>query len=294
MTNTLLRLQKKVPEHIVDILRNVSEASANLDTKAFVIGAIARDLVFEYVYGADIKRKTEDVDFGIAIGSWAEYESLKVALIESGKFRDDPSQDQRIWWTGGTDEMRVDLVPYGGLESHDGEIEYPPTGDFVMSTLGFREASENLLALQLTENFAAEIVSLPGLVLLKFVAYNDSREERRRDVQDIWFIAQNYMKAGNEDRLYEEDSSDGDLLNESNFDYRTVGARLLGRDIVPLLNEESQKMISKTLAEQTDGGGMQRFADVIYSYGLNDENRYEKILTTLRELRRGIHEQKRS
>lgn len=57
------------------------------------------------------------------------------------------------------------------------------------------------------------------------------------------------MAAGNEDRLYDPQSGDTDLLEDQNFDYRTAGARLLGRDIVPLLNTETKSLVSRVLDE---------------------------------------------
>jgi len=42
-------------------------ASTELDIPAFIVGATARDLIFEYVYEADIQGATEDVDFGVAV-----------------------------------------------------------------------------------------------------------------------------------------------------------------------------------------------------------------------------------
>ncbi len=290
MTNTLLHLQKKIPEQIVDILRHVSDASRSLDIKTFVIGATARDLIFEYVYGAKIRRKTEDVDFAIAVASWSEYGRLKRVLIDSDKFRDDLKQEQRIWWVGEPGEMRVDLVPNGGVEPKERKIHFPPTGDFAMSTMGFREVSENLLNLNITEDFAIDIISLAGLVLLKFVAYNDRPGMRKRDIQDIWFVAQNYLLAGNEERLYETSFGDGDLLDDDRFDYQIAGARLLGRDLGPLLNDETREIITKTLSEENDGGLIQQVADIISSKRINDDGEYEDIIKTLGELRRGVTE----
>ncbi len=52
---------------------------------AFVIGAAARDLMFEYVYDARFQRATEDLDFGVAVATWADYDNLKT----SGFFRNE-------------------------------------------------------------------------------------------------------------------------------------------------------------------------------------------------------------
>ncbi|MGI8668849.1 MAG: nucleotidyl transferase AbiEii/AbiGii toxin family protein [Aridibacter sp.] len=285
MTNTLLTLRKKIPETLTEILHSVFDISAELDIQTFVIGAIARDLIFEYVYEAKIRRATEDIDFGVAVGSWAEYEQLRESLIATGKFKDDKA-GQRLWWKSGADKMKIDLVPYGGLESAEGEIAFPPDEDFVMNTNGFAEAFGNSIFLEIEKDFTVRIASLAGLALLKFIAYNDRPYARKRDVQDIWFIAQNYLEAGNEERLYEENT---DLLDDD-FDYRTCGARLLGRDISPLLNQETKEIILQILSDEKDIGRLQKFADVIYQDGLQDEDNYNQILEVLRQLRLGITE----
>lgn len=286
MTDTLLKLQKKLPDNIQKILLTIFATLAELEIKSFVVGAVARDLIFEYVYKANIKRKTKDIDFGVAVESWAKYEQLKKTLILTGKFKDDTTNEQRIWWTELGGEMKIDLVPFGNLESPIGQIAFPPKGDFVMSTVGFEEAFEHSLLLELDKSLTIRIASLAGLVLLKFVAYNDRPAERRRDIQDIFFIAGNYLNAGNEERLYEENA---DLLDDD-FNYETSGARLLGRELTPLLSEQTKDIILKLLAEEADGGNLQRFADIIASEELFDENRYELIIETFRQLRTGIFE----
>lgn len=286
MTNTLLKLRKELPDNQKKILIKVFDALSALEIKAFVVGATARDLIFEYVYEANIKRKTEDIDFGVAVESWTDYERLKKSLISTKKFKNDTKNEQRLWWTELGEEMKIDLVPFGNLESPTGQIAFPPKGDFVMSTVGFEEAFENSLLLEINENLTIRIASLAGLVLLKFVAYNDRPAERRRDIQDIFFIAGNYLNAGNEERLYEENA---DLLDDD-FNYETSGARLLGRDLAPLLTEQTKDIILKLLAEEDDGGNLQKFADIIASEELFDENRYELIIETFRQLRTGIFE----
>lgn len=286
MTNILLKLQKKIPANQIRILTAVFNALAELEIKAFVVGATARDLIFEYAYEANIRRKTEDIDFGVAVESWADYERLKETLISTKKFKNDAKNEQKLWWTESGEEMKIDLVPFGNLESPAGQIAFPPKGDFVMNTAGFEEAFENSLLIELNENLIIKIASLAGLGLLKFVAYNDRPAERRRDVQDIFFIAENYLKAGNEERIYENDEE----LIDDDFNYETIGARLFGRDIAPLLNGKTEVIISKLLAEETDGGRLQKFADIIAAEGLFDENRYELIIETFRQLRTGIFE----
>ena len=286
MTDTLLKSRKKIPEPFAEILKAVFDATKKFEIKAFVIGAAARDLIFEYIYEAEIRRKTEDIDFGIAVESWTHYESLKNYLIETGKFKDDPKNEQRIRWKTGGAEMKIDLVPFGGVENPEGEIAFPPDGDFVMSTIGFAEAFADSILLEIDEKLTVKIASLAGIVLLKFIAYNDRPTQRRRDTQDIFFIAKNYLDAGNDDRLYE---TDADLLDD-NFNYETAGARILGRDLKSILTAETKTIIAKLLTDESSGGSLEKFADINAREELNDEDRYKVILETFRQLKTGIFE----
>jgi predicted nucleotidyltransferase len=257
--------------------------------KAFVIGAAARDLIFEYVYDARIQRATEDLDFGVAVETWADYDSLKTQLIGSKKFKKDPQQEQRILWTEKVEqEIPIDLVPYGGLETGESTIAFPPSEDFTMSTLGFLEVSQNLLTLEISKGFSVELASPAGVALLKFVAYNDRPAQRRRDIQDIFYIAENYLAAGNEDRLYDPQSGDTGLLEDENFDYRTAGARLLGRDIVPLLNKKTKSLVSRILDENPSSGSMDQLIDIVNQNRFRDTDGDELARSIFHELAHGI------
>lgn len=254
-----------------------------------MIGAMARDLIFEYVHDARIQRTTEDIDFAVAVESWSDYDGLTQALLNTGAFRKDTKQEQRLWWTNETEEMRIDIVPFGGLETQKGTIAFPPFGDFKMSTHGFREVSEKTLSLNIADDLEINIVPLAGLVLLKFIAFSD-RPDRKRDIQDIWFVASNYLDAGNEDRLYDPESGDMDLLDNEDFNLRFAGARLLGRDLAQLLNSETRKILSRTLGDGTDEKGLQKLADEITTDHLRESDRTEFVMTMLREFNRGLQE----
>ena len=284
MSDTLLTLQKQIPENILETLTLVTRVSEDLQIPSFIVGATARDIILEYVYQAGIKRATDDIDFGVAVENWEQYKKLKSALIATGKFRADSKMEQRLWQGRGIDEMKIDLVPYGGIESPVGTVTFPPT-EFEMNTKGFAEAYQNSLKLKINDNVPICIVSLPGLVMLKFVAYDDRPFERQTDLQDIWYVMKNYLDAGNEDRLYE----DSNLLADENFDFRTVGARLLGRDVTKLLNDQTEKIILKHLSED-ENSGLIRISEIVnYRENRLAENLNE-VIEIFQEFRRGIFE----
>ncbi len=222
----------------------------------------------------------------MAVENWAEYELLKKTLIETENFRIDNKIEQRLWKGRGIEEIKIDLVPSGGLEKPAGQIAFPPDGSFVMNTTGFKEAYEDAVTVQLSEAVKIRVVSLAGLATLKFVAYDDRPHERQTDLQDIWFLAVNYLSATGEDRLYE----DADLMKDENFDYRTIGARLLGRDIAELLTEQTRGIILKHLSEDDTTAGLIDIAGIINFSERRLEENLEDTIELLQQLKRGIIE----
>ncbi len=266
------------------IRRDADFPQGELQIPSFIVGATARDMILEYVYQAGIKRATDDIDFGVAVESWEQYEKLKSALISTGKFRADNKMEQRLWQGRGINEMKIDLVPYGGIESPVGIVTFPPT-EFEMNTKGFAEAYQNSLKLKINDNVPIRIISLPGLVMLKFVAYDDRPYERQTDLQDIWYVMRNYLDAGNEDRLYE----DSDLLDDEKFNLRTVGARLLGRDLAKILNDQTEKIVLKHLSED-ENSGLIRISEIVNFRENRLAENINEVIETFQELRRGIFE----
>lgn len=286
MNDTWLTLRKPIPDAVVEILRSVERVATRLGIEWFIVGATARDILFEHVYETGISRATNDVDFGMAVENWTQYENLKNALIENENFRADRGMEQRLWiGTGRSDEMKIDLVPYGGVESPAGEVTFPST-DFEMNTSGFAEAFEDALQVRISRDLQVRVVSLAGLAVLKFIAYHDRRQERQKDLQDIWFLTKNYLGAGNEERLYQMT----ELIEDENFDLRTVGARLLGRDMAKLLTTRTKEIILGFLSETEENNELEKIAYIIGFWERKSDEGVEEVIKTLQMLKRGILE----
>ena len=72
----LLNLSGKIEQSIVDALLAFTSVLGSLQIRFFLVGAGARDLIFKY-YGIKSSRKTEDVDLGIQIDSWEEFNLIR-------------------------------------------------------------------------------------------------------------------------------------------------------------------------------------------------------------------------
>lgn len=285
MKSISLRLRNNLPDEIIAVIKTVSETADSLNIPTLIVGATARDIILHGIYNIPIKRATEDIDFGIAVGSWTEYERLKENLLKSARFKADTKAAHRLWHDSGSAQIKIDLVPFGKLESPPGQIAFPP-GDFVITTSGFEEVLSDALLIEIGKELTVRVASLAGIALLKMIAFGDRPHERRRDPQDIWFIMQNYLDAGNVERLYESNGADTDLMNDD-FDYVRTGADLLGRDIGRMLNERTGRIVNRILSEENENAGLYKFAEVIAG-GEGFYGEFEEIVNVLQKLKNGI------
>jgi len=284
MSNISLNLSNRLPDQQVNIIRQVVHATNSEGLDLFIVGAQARDLLLQYIYDLPVHRATNDIDFGIIVESWNKFTKLRDNLIVDKKFQPHRTMRQRLVHESG---LLIDLVPFGDLEEVSGQISWPPDFSIVMSTVGFREAYDHSIEVRITDDLIVRVASLPGLALMKIVAWDDRRFER--DAQDLGYIMRHYLDAGNQDRVYSEQGDCFDLLNEE-FDYEKASARILGRDIGWLVTDISRPILERVLPKGPDQGNLDALATVMIRNSANYYGDYDMALSMLTELRTGMSE----
>lgn len=278
-----LDLSGKLPPDEVGLFRLINGVAAREHVQSFVVGAKARDLVLHYAYGIPQRRATNDIDFGLLMSAWDEFDRLKRALIATGKFVAHPHMQHRLL----SEEFSaiVDLVPFGEIENPKGIIAWQPDFTTRMSTLGFREAWQTSIHVRLAEDLEIAVASSTGLALLKLVAWDDRHYQR--DAQDLGLLLSTYLDAGHAEELYGEQAEHAGLLDDPEFDYEQASARILGRDMAAIMSGESRSTVERILAEETREAGQLRLATEMASGGhLHGET--ERALIMLRMLWQGI------
>lgn len=283
MTDTLMDLSGKVPDEILEILALIAVEADELDIPIFVVGATARDLILEHEYGIKPKRSTTDVDFAVAVETWAQYELLKKALLDTKQLEFNKNTLNFRKLSSG---VLIDIVPFGGVESPPGRIAFEPHKDPKMTTAGFTEAYDAAIDVRLSPDLTIKVVSLSGLALLKIIAWYDRPNDRERDIQDLWILLKQYLNAGNRDRLFGEHL---DLIDDD-FDDELAGARVLGRDVAKLLTDQTRSIVMSVLNEEAPGKGIRRMASVINRHDLSLDDITEHAFKMLRSFREGISE----
>ena len=245
------------------------------DAPYLLAGATARDLLLQAAHGIDTRRATTDVDLAFLVSTWDEYLGLRNQLLASGDFAEVPK--------GGLhklrfrDKLEVDIMPFGAIEQPDRSIAWPPDGDIIMMVFGFREALGSCITVLLPPDERVQVVSLPALAVLKWIAWNERRfEQPGKDAHDLALIIQNYLYAGNHDRLHAEIPDAGG----SPFDYEYAGAQLLGKDMARVLDAEGRERLARMIADEADEQGQLHLAGDMMR---NDPGRALELLAALED-----------
>lgn len=285
MTNTSLDLSGKINPLTVSVLSHIQEVASKESISIFIVGATARDILLEAAHGIAPKRATVDIDIAAFLENWFQFDRVKEALVQSADF--EPSREtQRLIFKS---RLPVDLVPFGGIAEPDDYIEWPPDRNFRMSVAGFEECYRHSIPIQLSKNpdLVIQVVSLAGLAILKLISWNDSTERRSKDAPDLCFIIQNYLDAGNLDRLFNEAP---DLVEAEDYDYELASARLLGRDMSKIATVSTKKTLMEILERESLRDKGHRIAmDVLQGDGFRWLE-YERVVAVFEFLLNGLTE----
>ncbi len=196
----------------------IDEVMQELKIPYYLIGvsAIALELLKQ---GIKPSRGTKDIDFAVMIANMNEYKNISAALATRG------FKKVSAPWTFYSEAYKVaiDLLPFGEIEENNTVNFNERNTD--LHVLGFREVLEEAVSVQIEEKIA-NIPALPGMVILKLIAWSDRPEERENDLSDILKIIQHYY-----DMAWDEIVElHYDILDKDPFDQKIIAAEVLGRN----------------------------------------------------------------
>lgn len=285
MTNISFDLSGKINPSYIEALHALKEVANSLNIPFIVVGATARDFILEHYHNLKSPRKTTDIDLGTKVADWDQFEQLSNALLTTGNFSKDPSENQRFRFG----DVIIDIVPFGPIAGVSNKISWPPEHEIFINLLGFKEAYEHSIAVRLSTNPDLEVrlPTLSGLAIMKIISWKDNPARRQKDAEDILFIMQKYADAGNEDRLYSEEIS---LLETEGFDISLAGMKLLGKDMAKISETQAMDMIKEILVMETsERSSFRLIADMIRGTPLSGY-RFDEILNQLEKLKEGFLE----
>ena len=179
--------------------------------------------------------------------------------------------------------MYIDIVPFGGIANSDNIITWPQKDKIEMSVLGFEEVFNLSTTIRLSNipTIDIKIPTLPGLVILILLSWEEKYPVRQKDAEDVLFMMKNYEFAGNIDRLYGDEFS---LLESEDYDNKIAGIKLLGKDITKVCDKPTLEKIKSIISEEIRDDPYSKL--VTQMTGPFDN--YEDILALLVKLYEGI------
>lgn len=153
------------------IIKEISNAATDLELNIFLVGATARIILLENVFGLQTGRATRDIDFAFMVESWGQYQAIKDRLISTARFEESEHAGQRLLYkpVSGNHKFVVDLIPFGGLESSPNTIAWLPDMSIIMNVAGYRDALTSAVPVEVEPGTTILIASIPGMSVLNFL-----------------------------------------------------------------------------------------------------------------------------
>jgi predicted nucleotidyltransferase len=268
---------------LLDAIARVHEAAREAGVTPILVGALVTALAAERNRGLPAARGTHDADFALRVSGWGLFEAMRKALLRR-KAAPDPQIEHRFR----VGEAVVDLLPYGpGVATPDGKLRWPAS-EFEMSVVGFEEACAAATDVRIAKGITVRCVTVPGLVLLKIVAFVDrsARQDpkHRNDAEDILYWLKNYASGDDSSRRFDLAS-----LHLDGVLYENAGAAVLGLDVKKFMRSSVRSLADRFLSIANDPYGA--FANAVIPTSLDDkraDQERERIARLLTAFRAGL------
>jgi predicted nucleotidyltransferase len=191
------------------------------------VGAVARDVWMTAIHDIPPSRITGDIDFAVFINDKETYNDLKNYLINTEGFSPYKENAFVLIWKG---FVQVDLLPFGAIEGHGDSVSIDGIGLTSVNVPAFKEIYDfGLPTAELEGKHTFKFCTLPGIVLLKLIAYQDRPEIRRDDIKDISKILKHFF-----DMYANEIYDNHNDLFGNDPDLNLLAAHVMGREVAKI------------------------------------------------------------
>ncbi len=237
----------EVDDALFEVLVAFSTAADAVKAPWLIIGATARIILLEKVYGWPQGLGTQDIDFGVQIGNWDHYKKLCDFITATDVFEAERAPTKRF---RSKQNMSFDLVPYGGVEDEDKRVFWPPHNDDVMTVRGFEGAAKNAVKIIVNQKLMVPVVSPAGLCALKLFAWEERHTQHPgRDAKDIAYLYKNIELLYSTEKLFCDYL---DAVEATDYKIDSAGHYQLGCDVKNLISENEHRFLTGFLSNQLE------------------------------------------
>lgn len=216
-------------KYLKNIISDTIEAAKELGIDFFGVGALARNIW--YVENDRAPRGTKDVDFGVYIPGPNTYSALKSKLIKDYKY---VQSSENAFCLISPNNIPVDFLPFGEIENQ-GKVLIDGKGLTTIKLDGFREVyNEGVREVDIGSQ-RINICTIPSVVLLKLIAYDDRPEQRSKDPLDVSSIINEFPHIES-DLLWDDYSH----LYDQDLSHEEIGTIVLGSEVGKLICQNKE------------------------------------------------------
>ena len=273
---------RQTPE-IKGLLSALERGFEKIGIDYYLVGAVARDVWMSGINNIAPRRTTADIDFAVLINDKGDYEALKEYLVSTEGFQPTKENAFVLLWK---DRTEVDLMPFGAIEDEEAKVTIQGTGFTTLHVPGFAEVyEEGLPEVEVAEQHTFKFCSLPGIVVLKLLAWDDRPEVRRDDIKDISDILNHFFD------MYDEEiwGNHFDLFGDEYIDTLHTAARVMGREVKKIArrNDKLFARITNIITNNTAAADSSKIAAIMTEHF---ENTVEDSLKLLLQIQKGLTE----
>lgn len=227
MTNTSQSYKELGIPYFKEVFDLLDETFRSRDIPYYLIGATAISLEL-LKDGKKPSRGSKDIDFAIMISSKSEYDEFPVELEKKGFVK------VAAPWTFRHPkfDIVVDVLPFGEIEENYTANFNERNSD--LHVLGLKEVMSSPTQVEIDETLV-NIPTLPGMIILKIIAWSDRPEERENDLGDILLIISQYYWMTSDVIIDHHTDLLEDLTEDGELSQRLVASRVLGREATKYL-----------------------------------------------------------
>lgn len=269
------KVDRPVDSVTLSVIRAIHRASLEFGCPVFIVGATARIILLENIFGLNVGRATRDVDFAFALESWDQFRAIKQYMTTNSSFQESERIAHRLLFNSPelASKIIVDLIPFGKIETELNKITWPPDMNVIMNVAGFSDALSAAIPVEVSPGLTIAVASIAGIAILKLFAWDDRGQENPKDAADLVSLLRGYHEAGNGDRIYEDALA---VLESNSFDIELTGAWLLGSDAAVLASVQIRTELRALIESERRSRLAEDMARAIH--GREDALEYAKIL----------------
>ncbi|RAR46502.1 hypothetical protein [Flavobacterium lacus] len=268
-----LRQEPAISEMLLALERGLNKFEIDF----YLVGAVARDVWMTAINDIPPSRITGDIDFAVFINDKATYDELKKYLLEVEGFSDYKGNAFVLKWKG---FVQVDLLPFGAIEGKGNSVSVEGRGLTSVNMPAFQEIYDfGLPTAEIEEKHTFKFCTLPGIVLLKLIAYQDRPEIRSDDIKDISKILNHFFEMY-ADEIYDNHN---DLFGDDT-PLNLLAARVMGREIakITINNEQLYQRILNLISENIISPSTSKIGKIMSEFFGNNVDENISLLTYIR------------